>query len=124
MTIVELGRRFHEASGIPAKFNEQAFLAAMHRCAEQGGLFMTEKGFLAGVLTPSAIDPNWIMAVELAWWAEDRKGLRLLRQFEEWARQSGANEIRMTTLSDMPRAAKIMERTGYKSAEVSWTKVI
>lgn len=79
---------------------------------------------MAGVIVPSAVDPDWKMAVELAWWSEDRKGMHLLRQFEKWAKESGASEVRMTTLASLPRASKIMERVGYRSAEISWTKVI
>lgn len=120
MTLLEMGRRFHAASGIPCGFDGDAFLLAMERC----GVFTTEKGFIAGMLVPSPICPSWVMAVELAWWSEDGKGLSLLRKFEKWARQSGASEIRMTTLSDMPRAGEIMPRLGYRSVEVSWTKVI
>lgn len=119
-----MGRRFHTASSVPCDFNEEAFLKAMEGCKAQGGLFRTEKGFMAGVIVPSAVDPDWKMAVELAWWSEDRKGMHLLRQFEKWAKESGASEVRMTTLASLPRASKIMERVGYRSAEISWTKVI
>lgn len=119
-----MGRRFHAASGVPCGFDEDAFTAIMGRCNDQGGLFVTDKGFMAGLLTPSLICPGWVMAVELAWWSEDRKGIRLLHMFEEWARGNGANEIRMTTLSALPKAGAIMERVGYSSTEVSWSKVI
>ena len=124
MTLAEMGQRFHAASSVPCSFDEDAFLAAMEGCKAQGGVFQTEKGFIAGVLAPLPIDPQWTVAVELAWWSEDGKGLSLLRKFERWARESGAREIRMTTLADMPKASEIMKRLGYHSAEISWTKVI
>lgn len=117
-----MGRRFHQASAAPFGFVDEAFLAVMDKCAEAGGLFQTEGGFLAGMIVPTMCDPNWKMAVELAWWAEDRQGLRLLGDFEKWARKNGANEIRMTTLAALPAADSIMHRRGYKPAETSWTK--
>lgn len=109
---------------MPFGFDEDAFLSVMGNIDAQGGLFQSERGFIAGMIVPTLCDPNWKMAVELAWWAEDGSGQRLLRDFEKWAADNGASEVRMTTLANLPAAEKIMKRRGYAPTETSWTKEV
>lgn len=122
--LVEMGRRFHAASGQPCGFDPVSFLSVMEEAERQGGLFRSERGFLAGILSRAWCDSTWIYAVELAWWSEDGHGLRLLRRFEDWARDAGAREIRMTTLNAIPRTGLALERRGYTASETSWLKVV
>jgi hypothetical protein len=61
---------------------------------------------------------------ELAWWAEDRAGLRLLSAFERWAADMGASEVRMTTICGLTAAETILARKGYAPREISHAKVI
>jgi len=120
--LVAMGRRFFAASELPGEFDATAFLDTVARIEADGGLFTSPKGMLGGVIAPGWCAPDWTAAVELFWWAEDGQGLRLLRRFEEWAKDRGANEIRMTTLAAMPRAEKLLR--GYRRTETSWSKVI
>lgn len=83
---------------------------------------MTEGGFLAGVLVPAWFNQNHLIGVELAWWSESGKGFALLDQFEQWARDAGATDVRLSTLSE--RARKALKRRGYKPAEFGLVKVI
>lgn len=117
-----MGRRFFTASGLPGDFDPAAFGAMLDRIDADGGLFTSPRGMIGGVISPAWCAPNWLAAVELFWWAEDGQGLRLLRRFEAWARERGANEIRMTTLASMPSAERALR--GYLRAETSWTRVI
>lgn len=117
-----MGRRFHSATGHPSEFSAQAFEAALDQIEAQGGLFTSERGMIGGLIAPMWCAPDWTAAVELFWWAEDGQGLRLLRRFEQWARDMGAREIRMTTLAAMPAAERALR--GYERTETSWTRVI
>jgi hypothetical protein len=123
--ITAWGALFHAASGMSAPYDPEAtrdFVAKLIE-APHATVLMHDHGMIAGVLSPAYCAPEWVIAVELFWWAEKR-GLSLLRAFENWARDAGAAEVRMTTLSDLPSAAEIMARTGYVAAETSYSKVI
>ena len=126
LDLVEMGRKFKDASGMVAPFNPEAardFISTMIE-AEAGVVFVSDAGMIGGALVPTYFSPEWLMAVELAWWSEGRDGLRLLAAFEGWARDMGASEIRMTTLASIPGPAKIMARKGYAPIEISYQKVI
>jgi hypothetical protein len=116
--------RFHAASGFPFGYDRDAMRGLLARMIEADGatVICTAQGVIGGALVPAYCDPQWVQAVELFWWAEDGQGLRLLRAFEEWAREMKAAEVRMTTLSALPRSAKALR--GYDPAEVSYRKVI
>jgi len=123
--LVGWGSRFHAISGMAAPFDAAAVAALLGQLidAEAGVILTSGRGAIGGVLSPAYCAPAWVMAVEMFWWAE-ADGLRLLRAFEDWGRENGANEIRMTSLAAQPRAAEILARRGYAPAEVSHTKVI
>ena len=120
--LVAMGRRFHAATGHPSSFCADAFCAMLDQIEAQGGLFTGPRSMIGGVISPMWCAPGWTAAVELFWWAEDGHGLRLLRRFEAWAREQGAQEIRMTTLAALPEAERALR--GYRRAETSWTRVI
>lgn len=85
-------------------------------------VLMTDYGLIGGVLAPAYTNKNWIMAVELFWWAE-RGGIALLRAFEDWAAPL-AQEVRMTSLSSLERADALLRRKGFAPTEISYSKVI
>ena len=120
-----MGRKFHSASGQPHAFNAAASAEFVSRMIESPDavVFMTDDGFVGGQLVPAYCDPDWIMAVELFWWASG-SGLKLLKAFEDWAIYKNANEVRMTSLITLKRAEKILNRKGYHAAEISYTRVI
>ena len=122
--LIDMGRRFFAATGHPATFDAEAFSALLGRMeADPGSVLLTSrKGMLGGSLAPCWCAPTWITAVEFFWWSEDGHGLRLLRRFERWAREMGANEIRMTTLAKLPDAERAMR--GYERTETAWTRII
>ena len=123
--LVGWAQKFHAISGMAAPFDAEAVPGMLARMIEsQDAVVLTsEHGAIGGVLIPAYCAPSWIIAVELFWWAE-KDGLRLLRAFEEWAAQKGAQEVRMTSLSAQPRATEILSRRGYAAAEISHSKVI
>ena len=120
--LIDMGRKFHAATGHASRFDEAAFCVALDQIEAQGGLFTSKRGMIGGVIAPMWCAPDWKAAVELFWWAEDGQGLRLLRRFEQWARDMGAQEIRMTTLAAMPEAERALRH--YERAETSWTRAV
>ena len=124
--MVELAGRFYDASGLPMPFERAAVEAQMLACVTEPGRcgLVSEGGLICGALAPLLSAPSWIMAVEIVWWAEDGSGLALLRAFEAWAREVGANEVRMTTLHRMPRTGRAMERLGYRPEEISYSRML
>lgn len=121
--LLEWGRKFHEASKAPFGFNDEAVALFLADLMERGAVIMSDTGMIGGVLSPAYCDPEWIMAVEMFWWAE-RDGLALLKAFEDWAAENGASEVRMTSLAALPRADAILQRKGYEAMEISYQKVV
>lgn len=118
-------RAFHEASGLPCGFDEDATRAFLLRMMgnDDAAVLIGENGAIGGVLAPHYCDPNWKAAIELFWWSE-RGGLALLRAFEDWARGVGAAEVRMTSLASLPRADGVLRHKGYQPTEISYSKVM
>lgn len=123
--LLDWGARFHAMAAPGPGFNSDAVAALLAQLieADHGAVLMHDHGTIGGVLTPAYCDPAWLMAVEVFWWAE-RDGLSLLRAFEGWARDSGAQEVRMTSLAALPRADAVLRRKGYAPIEISYSKVI
>lgn len=122
--ILLMGRAFHEAAGNPFEYDPEATGKAILDMMRTGCVLVTERGMIGGILAPTWCQPDWKVAVELFWWSEDGTGRQLLRGFEDWAREQGANEIRMTTLAGLEVADKVLGRAGYDRREASYTKVI
>lgn len=122
-TLMAMGRSFHAESGMPFAFNEEVMAQVFARMIEADGatILMTDKGLIGGMLNPAYCDPSWVYAVEMFWWARG-DGMALLRAFEGWAAEVGANEIRMTSLANLPRADLLLRRYGYQPAEISYSK--
>lgn len=87
--------------------------------SETGVVYVTDAGFIAGAIADTVISPDPV-AIELGWYAEDRSGLRLLRAFEAWAHEQGATLIKMSCNGGA--AQQILERAGYKAAEIAMVK--
>lgn len=122
--VVKMGRKFAAASGLPVPFNDCDFERTALALLEAGAIFVSDAGMIGGIIAPAYINSEWLIAVELFWWAEDGQGRSLLSEFENWARANGASEIRMTTLCDIEGPERILARRGYAPCEVSFGKVI
>lgn len=80
-------------------------------------------GFLAASISTASISMLPV-AAEHGWWAEGGGGLRLLRAYIEWAKESGCFAARMSTPPHNERAAAILKRSGFLMAEHAWVKVL
>ncbi len=123
-TAVEMGARFHAYSpwrDIP--YDRTAMAGVMASLIEQGGLFLTDDGFIGGVVSPAYFSPSCVIATELFWYAPSGDG-GLRQAFEDWARSKGAYGVQCSALSDehLPAVTRIYRRAGYEQGEVCFLK--
>lgn len=123
--VLDMGAKFHAAGKIKAGYDREAVAALLADLihSDKGCLLVSDFGMIGGALAPAYCDPAHIVAIELFWWAE-KGGLQLMQRFEDWARATGAREIRMTSLATLPRADALLRRKGFEPAEISYQKVI
>jgi hypothetical protein len=123
--LLEWGREFHKMGGLRCAYRPEAVEAMLAGLieGETGVVLMHDHGMIGGVLVPAYCDPDWWHAVEMFWWSS-RDGRTLLRAFEVWAEGVGAQEVRMTSLAELPSADVILKRRGYAPNEISYSKVI
>lgn len=119
-----MGREFFAATGHPARFDADAFADILARLMDdpRSVLLVSDNGMIGGSLAPLYCAPSWVTAVEFFWWSQDGHGMRLLRDFERWAADMGADEVRMTTLAALPDAERAMR--GYSRDETIWKRAV
>lgn len=120
---VSMAERFYRHHGPKWHWNKQATRHFLSGVAETGFLAVTDGGFIAGLITPHPISPEWLIASELLWWAEDNSGLALMRAFRRWAKASGANEIVYSAPAHAVRARQVMARFG-KPSEIYYSEAV
>ena len=75
---------------------------------------------ILGIITPDPFRDR-VYLVEVGWYAEDRQGLQLLKQFQQYGRDIMCDEVRMSTLHNSPpQAARILQKIGYTPTEHGW----
>lgn len=104
--LVEMGRQFHEQVKPEWPWCSDSFSVMMASLIEDGFVRITGNGFMAGVLTPSPLNHNWLVAHELLWWSTDDSGSRLLRAFRKWAKENAADEIKWSCRYDNERVRR------------------
>lgn len=84
---------------------------------------------LVGAMMPLWFAPGIPMATELAWWVDVRArgttmSVRLVREYERWARENGARFITMSSLEldNGPNVGSMLARMGYSPAETTHIK--
>jgi GNAT superfamily N-acetyltransferase len=126
------GYSFYEELGLPGNFSEEVFLSNWYKFYDLGwGVILGDfsgdelNGAIGGVVSPDACGGD-LMATELFWFVFPGKrgstGIRLLRAFEDWAKENGAERIRMSARSERP--INLLERVGYRREEVLMIKEI
>ena len=116
------------SSGALGKFDEDAVRASVINMldGEDSVVFRSRRGLISGFTMRAWHSPGWLMAVEMWWWAEDKQWIPLLRAFEQWARERGADEIRIsaTTGPGDSKIRSIFGRAGFKPSEICYRKEI
>lgn len=131
--VVRLGEQFHREAKLPGEFSFDAAKATWDKFLAAGfGVIFTLRegdeviGALGGILFP---DPNSgeLWATELFWYVKPEfrgSGLKLLAEFEAWAKHRGAKRITMVHLiNSMPeKLHRIYTMRGYSPVEVHYIK--
>ena len=86
-------------------------------------------GFLAAVKQPVWFCPSTTVALEAAWWMDESQrgrpeGVRLLLEFERWAKAEGVRAICMSdiVIEGESAAERILSRLGYSVNERTFVK--
>lgn len=121
--VYRLGLEFHAYSPhsgdpvCPDDWRETA-----RQLIENGSVFVSENGFIGGVVGSPYFNKSVRHAFELFWWAPDGNGRKLQQEFRAWCREQGAVQINWTALHDehLPRIDKIYRRQGAIPVEVAY----
>lgn len=88
-------------------------------------------GGIIGVLAPLWFAPSQLSATEFAWWVSEEHrggttGIKLLRAFEQWAKDKGAAMVSMSDLviEGATPAGRLFEKLGYTVVERSHVKKV
>lgn len=125
--VAELGHKFIHAAGMPPATIEECRTFCAHIIPQpMAGVFVSERGVIAGVMAPLYYKPTHLQAVELFWWAEDGQGRALLDAFEAWAIEAGANDLNMSTLDHFshPGVEVLLKKRGYEGRDKTFRKVV
>ena len=122
--LVAMAGKFYAKSGFAFEFCEHATAAVFGELIETDAAYVgiVDNGMICGIISPVLFGPSWTYAQELLWWSEGGHGLKLLADFEDWARDNNANEVRMGSLDNLKPADTILTRRGYSRAEISYSK--
>lgn len=88
-----------------------------------GAIFLSDDGFIGGLLNGLYFNPSVVFGVELFWWARS-EGRQLRETFEAWCREKGAQGMQSTGIANDREATirKVYERAGYAAVEVGFMK--
>lgn len=84
-----------------------------------GIIFLSDEGLISGL---RIMDPvrNWDVLAETAWYDTGRDGIRLIREFIDFAKECEVDEVRMTTLNTTPPGVlTLLARMGFEEIERS-----
>lgn len=129
--LAEMGKRFFAYSAFAdiIPLDEEELIKGICRVFDSGIIFVAVKedklvGAICGVVAQPWFAHNVKMATELAWWMDDEYrgttlAIGLLRAFESWAHENGAQAISMSDLKvdGTYPAGPLFERLGYEIAE-------
>jgi GNAT superfamily N-acetyltransferase len=131
--ILILAKEFSKEAPQTHKWNkdktEQFLLSALHNTNME--IFVIDvggeiEGALVGLLSELYMSHK-VQATELAWFvSKDYRGkassLRLIKHFEKWSKENGANQIGMGDIEGISSLEKLYTRLGYKRAESVYLK--
>lgn len=89
--------------------------------SENAVLLVHDRGAIGGVLTPLWCAPSVIFATEIFWWAEIG-GRPLMKAFEAWAHEKGAQVVNMIAILGRKDVTPIYDRAGYVPVELSFVR--
>jgi len=125
--LVHLANNFWELSGVPGDFESdrvatmgQGLIDMAHGLLLRGGDSM-----LGAVIMQPMHTANWDIAVELFWYSQDNTGARLYKEFEQWAEDMEADEIRLSSITSLgDSVARFASKREYVPWEVSYSLLL
>jgi GNAT superfamily N-acetyltransferase len=133
--VADIGKLFFEEGKLPGKLIPDVFVRTWTSflASGTGGILLLENdglpiGMLGFLKYPDINDGETVMS-ETFWYVKpDQRGggIRLLRKFEETAREQGAKRVMMAHLKSlMPEElAHLYVRRGYQPTETNYLKVL
>lgn len=88
---------------------------------EDAALLMHERGAIGGIIAPMWCSPDVRVANELFWWSEGN-GMSLMKAFEAWAGEHGAQVVNMVMIVGKRDVSPIYDRAGYTPVELSYVR--
>lgn len=123
--IIELGREEHAASPWrDTPYDARAVEGTARAFMLQPGrtLMVTRGGYLGGMVQALGFSPKRI-ALEYAWYANDGRGMQLLRAFERWANRMGASAVVVHDYAGAGRLSSVLtKRGGWEATGMALTK--
>jgi RimJ/RimL family protein N-acetyltransferase len=133
MAFIGHSGRWQRFAPTPEELEERArAIVAAPDCA----VFVADRdgapcAMLIGAIVGTWFAPTTLVASELAWWVEpEARGtpiaVRLVRAYEEWARENGASMAAMSSLDacEGERVGTMLARLGYDRAETFHLKEV
>ena len=134
--IAEMAATFMDCTRYAAKLAPTVndFRSSFAVILDQGRIWVAEIdgvvcGFLAAAIQPVWFSPGTRVALETAWWMDEAhrgrpEGVRLLLEFERWAKAEGTQAICMSdiVLEGESAAERILARLGYQVTERTFVK--
>ena len=131
--ILILAKEFSKEAPSSHKWNkdktEQFLLSSFHNTNME--IFVIDvdgeiEGALVGLLSELYMS-HTVQATELAWFvSKDYRGkpasIRLMKAFEKWAKESGANQVGMGDIEGISSLENLYNRLGYERAETVYLK--
>jgi len=117
--IIPLAIRFNDTYyRIPLNLEKAVYVITT--IIEDGIGFVSEGGFIGG-LSVEDLMRDWTVLQEVAWYSEDKTGMKLLEAFIEVGELIEVDEIRLSTLAtSSPIVGKLLERRGFAPFEQSY----
>lgn len=121
--LLEMGRKFHADAKPEWPWSAEGFADTLDDLIHGGVVFIDGNSFIAGVLAPMPLSPEWIIAHEILWWAEGGQGGRLQRAFRTWAIDQQADEIKWSCRSENERVKRHYSRFA-KPCETVYSEIL
>lgn len=104
--------------------DEEAFSATLTQLIEgSGAVFLSDDGFIGGMMVPCYFNPAYVFAAELFWFAR-QEGQALRAAFQTWGQEHGAAASTASGLVDKHEQAirRVYAHAGYEAVEIGFMK--
>lgn len=122
--ILDLGAQFLAVGPYAwVPLDRDAFAEFVLKLLDQGVIFLSDDGMIAGCLSPFYFNPSVVMAAELFWFARS-EGRALRQALEDWAKEQGCVALTCSGLANErePTIRRLYGRAGYDVTEVAFVK--